>query len=139
MTDTMLQLLTACVEGKRPDEHVFTRPDGSVVRDFRKTWQNACNRAGLPDLLFHDLRRTAARNLRRAGIPESMIKRIGGWKTTSVFHRYAIVDRRDMATAMRQFEQHQKQLAQARVAENGHTLGIQDDFEPEKPVFNKLQ
>jgi len=139
MTDTMRQLLTACVEGKGPDEHVFTRPDGSVVCDFRKTWQNACDRAGLPDLLFHDLRRTAARNLRRAGLTESMIMKIGGWKTTNVFHRYAIVDRRDMAAAMRQFEQHQRQLAQARAAENGHTLGIQDDSEAEKPPSTKLQ
>ena len=139
MTDVMLQLLTACVEGKQPDDPVFKRPNGKPVLDFRVTWQNACNLAGLPGLLFHDLRRTAARNLRRAGIPESMIKQIGGWKTTSVFHRYAMVNRQDMATAMRQFEQHQQQLAQARAAENGHTLGIQDDFGAEKPASNKLQ
>ena len=79
-------LLTACVEGKGGDDYIFTRPNGKLVRDFRATWQNACERAGVPDLLFHDLRRTAARNSRRAGIPESMIKQIGGWKTTSVFH-----------------------------------------------------
>jgi hypothetical protein len=52
----------------------------------------------------------AARNLRRAGIPESMIKLIGGWKTTIVFHRYAIVNRQDRASAIRQYEEHQRNL-----------------------------
>ena len=138
MTDTMLQLLTACVESKEPDAYVFTRPNGKPVRDFRVTWQNACDRAGVPGLLFHDLRRTAARNLRRAGLSESMIKQIGGWKTTSVFHRYAIVNRQDMATAMRQFEEHQRQLAAAR-AENNHSSSIVGEFEAEKPASDKLQ
>jgi hypothetical protein len=47
-----------------------------------------------------------------------MIKQIGGWKTTNVFHRYAIVNRNDMAAAIRQFEEHKRQLAAAR-GENG--------------------
>jgi integrase len=172
MTDAMLQLLSACMEGKGPEDRVFTRPDGSSVESIRDTWAKACCAAGLGamycmqcdetvaneklpqcpgcgrrlttheqsyrGLLFHDLRRTAARNLRRAGIPESMIKQIGGWKTTSVFHRYAIVDRRDMATAMRQFEQHQRELAEAR-AKNEHSSSIVGDFEAEKPSSDKLQ
>jgi integrase len=62
---------------------VFTRPDGKPVRDFRETWANACKAAGVPGLLFHDLRRTAARNLRRAGIAEGIIMKIGGWRTRS--------------------------------------------------------
>ena len=38
--------------------------------------------------------------------PDRLIKQIGGWKTTSVFHRYAIVNHQDMAAAMRQYEDH---------------------------------
>jgi hypothetical protein len=50
-------------------------------------------------MLFHDLRRSGARNLRRAGVDEHVIQRIGGWKTPSMFKRYDIVDERDLRDA----------------------------------------
>jgi len=99
----LLQLLRHCVEGKRPEDHVFTRGI-KPIRDFRKSWTNLCAAAGVPALLFHDLRRTAARNLRAAGIAEEVIMRIAGWKTSSVFKRYAIVDQRDIRAALQQLE-----------------------------------
>ena len=99
----LLQLLRHCMEGKRPEDHVFTRGD-KPVRDFRKSWENLCTAAGVPDLLFHDLRRTAARDLRAAGVPEEIIMRIAGWKTSNVFRRYAIVDKTDIRTALQQLE-----------------------------------
>ena len=49
--------------------------------------------------MIHDLRRTGARNLRREGLDTSVIMRIGGWKTDSVFRRYNIVDLADIADA----------------------------------------
>jgi integrase len=100
----LFQLLRHCVEGKRPEDHVFTRGD-KPVRDFRKSWENLCVAAGVPDLLFHDLRRTAARNLRAASVPEEIIMRIAGWKTSNVFRRYAIVDKSDIRMALQQLEQ----------------------------------
>ena len=109
MTGAVLQLLAALVEGKGPDEHVFTRPDGKPVLSFKKTWRQACIAAGVPDLLFHDLRSTAARDLRRAGVPETIIMKIGGWKTPSVFERYAIVSQADIREAMSSLERKREQ------------------------------
>lgn len=58
-------------------------------------------------MLFHDLRRTAARNLRRAGVAEGVIMKIGGWRTRTVFERYAIVAQSDIADAMQKLESRQ--------------------------------
>ena len=53
---------------------------------------------------MHDLGRTAARNLRCAGVAEGVIQKIGGWKTRSVFERYNIVSQSDIADAMTKLE-----------------------------------
>ena len=82
---------------------MFTRGD-KPIRDFRKSWSKLCTVTGVPALLFHDLRRSAARNLRAAGVPEEIIMRIAGWKTSGVFKRYAIVNQADVRTALQQLE-----------------------------------
>jgi len=105
----LYELLSACVHGKSADDFVFTREDGKPVRVFRTTWKNVCTRAGVPGLLFHDLRRTAARNLRRAGVAENIIMQIGGWRTRSVFDRYAIITENDIVDAVRKLEADRKQ------------------------------
>ena len=118
MIGTVRALLAQCIEGKALDDHVFTREDGKPVRDFRKVWRNLCKTAGVPALLFHDMRRTAARNLRRAGVAEGVIQKIGGWKTRSVFERYNIVSQADIRDALQKLEHSQK-----RSAEFGHDFG----------------
>jgi integrase len=107
-SSTLLELLRQCVTGKDQDDHVFTRGD-KPVRDFRKSWENLCTAAGVPGLLFHDLRRTAARNLRAAGVPEEIIMRIAGWKTSGVFRRYAIVDQADVRDALQKLNASRQQ------------------------------
>jgi integrase len=98
------ELLMQCIHCKRPDDYLFTRENGERVKDFRKSWEKVCNEVGLPGLHFHDLRRTAARNMRRGHVAEKVAMEVGGWKTTSVFHRYAIVDNQDIADAMNTLE-----------------------------------
>jgi hypothetical protein len=44
-----------------------------VIHDFYAAWRSACDRAHVSGALFHDFRRTAARNYRRSGEDEGVI------------------------------------------------------------------
>jgi integrase len=77
---------------------VFNR-HGEQIKDFRGTWAKARESAGVPDLNFHDLRRTAVRNMRKAGVPQVVRMKISGHKTDSMERRYNIVDTDDIAQA----------------------------------------
>jgi integrase len=126
MTDEVLTLLTACIAGKQQGDFVFTRPDGKPVRDFRKIWKSVCERAGKPELLFHDLRRSGVRNLRRLGVQETVAMQISGHKTRSVFDRYNITDESDLEQAAELLDKKQKSQApemQGVGSEFGHGFG----------------
>jgi integrase len=82
---------------------VFHR-DGRRVGSFRKAWASACKAAGVPGLLFHDLRRSAVRNFERAGVSQAVAMKITGHKTASVYRRYRIVDERDVREALTKTE-----------------------------------
>jgi integrase len=136
MTDKVYELLAAACHCKKGEDWVFTRENGEPVRSFTGAWRNLCSRVGVGHwecskkcgatwaedshtkckcggsrryvgLIVHDFRRSAARALRNAGVPESVIMKIGGWKTASMFRRYAIVGKKEQEKAM-------EALAQAR-------------------------
>ena len=72
--------------------------------EFRKAWAPVCERAGQKGLLFHDLRRSAVRNMRMAGIPENVAMQITGHKTRSIFDRYSIVGGQEIQDAATKLE-----------------------------------
>jgi integrase len=98
---------------------VFHRK-GRPIKAFRRSWINACRRAGIPDRIPHDFRRTAVRNLERAGVSRSVAMKMVGHKTESIYRRYAIVSESDLREAAR------KLAAVEQGARNGGHHGADD-------------
>ena len=74
--------------------------------EFRKEWRSACKAAHLTGRMFHDFRRTAVRNLIRAGVPQSVAMSISRHKTISMFNRYNITSAADKLDALRKTALH---------------------------------
>lgn len=74
---------------------------GRPIIDFRDAWSDACGAAKVAGLLFHDLRRSAVRNMEKSGaVTQAVAMRITGHKTDSVYRRYRIVDEADIEKAL---------------------------------------
>jgi len=100
--------------------HVDEKKEGAVfdTTNLRKEWHKACVAAGLGQiikvdgkadpkytgLIIHDLRRSAIKNLMKAGVNEKVAMQISGHKTRDVFDRYHIVDTEDVVEAMRRVQ-----------------------------------
>ena len=117
--------------------------------NLRKEWVKACAACGLgriievegkpydpryEGLTLHDLGRSAARNLLLAGVPETIIMRIGGWKTRSVFDRYVVANTADLTAAMQRWKDFSQNLPPQTVR---YSLGKLDG-KRRKPLRGKL-
>src|SRR6266550_445169 len=116
-----LPALTALLERQRAHTDAVERATGRIIpwvfhrqgkpiRDYHHAWAGALRRAAVvsrdglkvvvrPQLLGrvpHDFRRTAVRNLERAGVSRSVAKKLTGHKTDAVYNRYAIAPEQDL-------------------------------------------
>jgi integrase len=117
---TMLSARACELLGNLPriGPYVFANPDNGADHYrpdfFLKKWRRACEIAGIqgPDgnVTLHDLRRTFATRGRRAGIQESELMAMGGWKTAEVFSRYNIVGLDDVALARKRAEAYLRKI-----------------------------
>jgi integrase len=83
-----------------PGDELFHR-DERAIRSYDAAWRAACKAAGVPGPIFHDFRRTAARNYVRSGVHECTVMAILGHRTRSIFDRYNIINESDLRAASR--------------------------------------
>jgi integrase len=96
--------------GTALSEMVFHRRGRPIV-DFRDAWADACKAAKAPGLLFHDLRRSAVRNMERAGVSQAVAMKVTGHKTVSVYQRYRITSEDDIERALAVTQDSNKQTS----------------------------
>jgi integrase len=95
------------------DRRIARSASPEMAKESRKSRRLGTRlaRAGVPELLVRDLRRTAARNMIRAGVPEKQVMLIAGWKTRSLLDRYNVVDERDVIAAGQKLDRYASELA----------------------------
>ncbi len=127
-------------QAQQLSEFVFHRA-GRPIGDTRKVWELACVKAGLGELVcqgcgqnvdrhtckdckaptryrglhFHDLRRSAVRNMVRAGIPDQTAMAITGHRTRAVFDKYAIVSETQKGEALKKTQDYLAATAKRQV------------------------
>lgn len=102
MTTSIKTLITPLVINGSPSDSLFP------IIDFRCFWRRLCKGIATPGkagITFHDFRRTAARTKRAAGVSESVVMELQGWKTSAMFRRYAIVNNADKMKALQMQEE----------------------------------
>jgi integrase len=102
--------------------YVFRNPaTGKPWAEIRKAFRKAAREAKLENLWVHDLRRSFVTNARKAGNPESVVMKLSGHKTASVFARYNIVSEEDLRQAVSRLQQQSTQVGKGLAIQLGKT------------------
>lgn len=108
--------------------------NGKKIDEFYKSWRTAYTAIGKPGFIFHDLRRSAIRNIVRAAIPERVAMTISGHKTRSVFERYNVVSETDLKIA----SQKQEAYLQTQISTISSTVNQLDEKKEPAELANSL-
>jgi integrase len=99
LTGRLLALVDRCWQARVPSCLYLFHHGGRRVGRFHRVWAAAAAAVGRPELLLHDLRRSGARTLIRAGVPEDVVMKLGNWRTRSMLTRYNVTDTSDLVDA----------------------------------------
>jgi integrase len=79
-----------------PNVDAFVTYRGRPIKDFKTAWETSCRKAGLPDLIFHDMRRSANRYMREKNLPRDQRMQVMGHATAEMDRRYGVTDSVDL-------------------------------------------
>lgn len=133
LSGELLAVIQRAAARRRLNCRLVFHNDGAPVANFRKSWWKACVAVGLGHLekigegrgakkvyhglLVHDLRRSAVRNMVRAGINEKTAMERSGHRTRSIFDKYNISSEKDQADASEKLNRYlENQPASPKVA-----------------------
>ncbi len=93
--------LARCQAVSPNGQRLFLDDDGNPITDLRKPWKSACQLAGLPSLMFRDLRRTATRNMIQSGFSKQTVMEAAGLMTAGLLWRCTTTEKKDIIAAGR--------------------------------------
>ncbi len=104
LNDESMAILAEAGKVRRLGHNQVFTYGGKPIKGIRTAFLKACREAAIEDFRFHDLRHTFNTNMRKAGVDHSVIMKMTGHKTASMFHRYNTVDTADAKEAYRKLE-----------------------------------
>ena len=110
----LMEIIQRRLQVRRLDcPYVFHR-NGKPIASFRKAFKAAATAVGMPGLVPHDMRRSAVRNFRRAGLSEHEGMKLSGHETDSIYRRYDIISDDDLMESMNRVQEHVKKESENR-------------------------